>query len=954
MIFDNGKCGILLEGDTNDVIDNDIYNHTYFSGALNISSSSNNIQGNRIHHNDIAIRIGHGAFSVNDNNIFENIINDNSEGIKIIFDCNGHYIYNNTFINNSPHATDPKANYWDSGYPPAGTGGNYWDDYMGVDLLSGPGQNMPGPDGFGDTWYYVDLIDSFDYYPLMDPWHRVHNVTQDRWYYFIQDAVDRAAPNDVIEAYSYTFYENVNVTKTLTIRNAIGETPILDGWDRGHGFYLEGIDDAVISGFTIQNCEHPDPRFENWYAGIFIKYTGSGDAHADRNIIDNNTIFDCDYGVYTLGWGSGGKIRNNQITNNTLLGTNKSGIHVKHSDFTIIEGNEVHNNFHIDTNHAGIAAIGSNFSIILNNDVSFNDSLGIFVQSSFTGIEKNMIFNNGKCGILLEGDSNVVFDNDIYNHTYFSGALNISASSNNIQGNRIHNNYIAIRIGHGAFSVNNNNIFENIINDNSEGIIIIFDCNDNYIYNNTFINNDPHASDPASNYWDSGYPPDGTGGNYWDDYDGPDIKSGPNQLSPGPDGFGDEVYIIDSNSIDHYPLMDPFHRVHNVTQDTWFYFIQDAVDAAIPNDVIEAYSYTFYENVNVTKTLTIRNAFGETPILDGWDRSHGFYLQGIDDATISGFTIQNCEHPIPTFYDWYAGIYIIYTGSSEAHADNNTIENNTLTDCDVGIHTLGWGSGGPIRDNKILFNNISYMNRAGIYTSYSDYSTIDNNTVQYTTNYSTAFAAIYTKSSHNSTVTNNFVLYNDSQGIFIQSSKTIISGNDIHDNGVCGLRIEGITNDIFDNTIYNHTHYSGGIALRAPDNYIYLNEIYDNYTGIRLEHPDTPVTDCYIFDNEIETNNTGVEIILTSVDNYIFHNNFISNTTQAVDANSNYWDYGYPQGGNYWDDFVDPHDDYEGENQDIVGNDGIVDKGLGNPGLNPYVIDGNSQDNYPLLNPWIP
>jgi len=57
-------------------------------------------------------------------------------------------------------------NIWDEGYP---SGGNYWDDYDGVDNFNGPGQNMSGSDGIGDTLYFIDWNNQ-DNYPLMNPW----------------------------------------------------------------------------------------------------------------------------------------------------------------------------------------------------------------------------------------------------------------------------------------------------------------------------------------------------------------------------------------------------------------------------------------------------------------------------------------------------------------------------------------------------------------------------------------------------------------------------------------------------------------------------------------------------------------------------------------------------------------------------------------------------------------
>jgi len=68
---------------------------------------------------------------------------------------------------------------------------------------------------------------------------------------------------------------------------------------------------------------------------------------------------------------------------------------------------------------------------------------------------------------------------------------------------------------------------------------------------------------------------------------------------------------------------------------------------------------------------------------------------------------------------------------------------------------------------------------------------------------------------------------------------------------------------------------------------------------------------------------------------YIYHNNFVNNTIQAISpVSENIWDDGYPSGGNYWSD-------YTGVDAD---GDGIGDS--------PYVIEANNQDNHPLINRW--
>jgi parallel beta-helix repeat protein len=58
---------------------------------------------------------------------------------------------------------------WNQSYA---VGGNYWSDYVGVDLYSGPYQNETGSDGIGDT-PQVFAEGAAEMYPLMGPWTAV-------------------------------------------------------------------------------------------------------------------------------------------------------------------------------------------------------------------------------------------------------------------------------------------------------------------------------------------------------------------------------------------------------------------------------------------------------------------------------------------------------------------------------------------------------------------------------------------------------------------------------------------------------------------------------------------------------------------------------------------------------------------------------------------------------------
>ena len=146
---DSGAGGYALAIDSSQnitAVGNDLSN-SYWGFELN-NSSTIQLVGNRL-------AADTWAFSLN-----------NSTGLLA---------YHNNFIRDGPvlFKGSSSANRWNDSYP---IGGNYWSAYTGKDNFKGPGQNVPGSDGIGDTPYVIAAGIAVDHYPLMQAWSE-HTIT---------------------------------------------------------------------------------------------------------------------------------------------------------------------------------------------------------------------------------------------------------------------------------------------------------------------------------------------------------------------------------------------------------------------------------------------------------------------------------------------------------------------------------------------------------------------------------------------------------------------------------------------------------------------------------------------------------------------------------------------------------------------------------------------------------
>jgi len=408
-------------------------------------------------------------------------------------------------------------------------------------------------------------------------------------YTSIQDAIDDANNGDTIFVFNGTYFENLNVDKSIRLIGENRDITVIEGGKVDS--VVEVIADNVcIEGFTITNgvedfSEAGINVFSNWTIirnNILLETQCNGVrlAHSFFALIENNFFKNNIYYHINLR----GKSNNNTVKNNILTVSQDwhrmcNGIALSTSSNNLVEKNEI---VGMDFG-TGIIVYGpSGHNTIRNNLIHNNpcssESNNIQISSSdYNLIINNKLLNNSGCGIaMFFSEGNEIIENTIgpgqkfgiglqdcrYNNTIkFNDisftetgiGLYIYSSKNIVESNNLSNNTYGIFM-RGTDLLNyvpNNIIRKNNLIGNDYGVYITVSkvygpSNDNLIYYNNFINNIQNAYDNCSNMWNkSGF------GNYWDDYTGIDTND---------DGIGDSSFydIPDNGNQDMYPLMESF------------------------------------------------------------------------------------------------------------------------------------------------------------------------------------------------------------------------------------------------------------------------------------------------------------------------------------------------------------------------------------------------------------
>ena len=319
--------------------------------------------------------------------------------------------------------------------------------------------------------------------------------------------------------------------------------------------------------------------------------------------------------------------------------------------------------------------------------------------------------------------------------------------------------------------------------------------------------------------------------------------------------------------------------------------IQEAIDAANPRDTILVSAGTYCESLTIHKSLTLVGEESSTTIISKFDEAIRVTANNVD---IRNFAIQNASR-IGILVGW---------GIKNTTITGNRITNNDgagialyETSCNTVVGNIvsnnrDYGIVSDLSNNNTVVGNIVSNNEdRGIYLSESYNNTISGNTVTNNRRY-----GIHSFWSDNNTIIGNTVLYNEGKGITLDwSSYNTVEDNMISDNTDAGVYLYG----------YFMKDYV--VQRLCRNNTIVGNTVLNNQIGIYASYTEN---------------------------NVIYHNSFINNTDQvSLSSSSDIWDNGYE--GNYWSD-------YAGTDSD---GDGIGD--------NPYIINEDNRDRYPLMNPYI-
>lgn len=631
--------------------------------------------------------------------------------------------------------------------------------------------------------------------------------------------------------------------------------PCNDHGDGGAIVCFQGVDPTIVDNTIEQN-------YASFYGGAIHLRQWSDGIIMDNHIAENNSQLG---GGIHITYNSSPVVYENTIEANIARGLGGGGVYIYAYSNPIISSNTIISNDAKDAKGGGIGAYYDSNPNICNNIIAKNNAHlggGIYSINHIT-ISHNTIANNTA---------------DIGSGIYLETGIECYLTCNNIAKNK----------NAAQFHVNTNTIghasFNNVWNENGQ------------LYSGTIANRT------------------GIQGN---------ISKDPKFISPDANDFRLSVYSQcinagDPNSIPPEEIKDINGKnrlmgqridigadeampVWNVTSDTKYLNIQNAIDDAADTDTIIVSRGKYYENITFNDANIVLSSADpntsdvvENTIIDANYNSTAITIAGSQDQNtiLAGFTIQNGY----TTDNNAGGIWC---------SASPTIKNNLIKDC----YTYNKGGAIYLTSNdcnanvtsNYIFDNYA-QNGAGIYCDADSAIKLNDNVLSNNYAASNGGAVHIASGAKKTTLCNNKIENNTADrgaGIYSENDQLEINSNILYGNiAFTGGAISIAYSDaqIINNTIHaNRAILGAGIFLQGSNSLILNNIItYADigegiYAWPDAQYPSEP----NVLYNNVFANSTG---------------NYSGTISDQTGINGNITQYPNFLELGYWDDSATPSD----------------------------------------------
>ncbi len=553
----NLRIGILLLGDSQNIVENNTCNSNSESGLRVQSSSNNNLTMNYLANNKKwAIEL---IDTSENNTITQNVM----VGSDIGFPFGSVSSMSSQSIDTTNLVNGKKVYYYTH---EIGLNPNNFTNSGQTILVNCSGSNIVNAGGIG--LYYSNNNSVYEndfssrYYGIFIYESNYNNITNNSGYgnsrgIMVQDSLNNSLSNNsILESTEFGIYIIDSLYTKVTGNKLRGcgfgldaeisiyselasqEFDLTNTVNGGIFYYYKNRSNLGTDNFSnagqiiLLNCSYADIKGIN--ASVTLYYSD----YVTISYVNISLYFN--YGIYLYE-------RNYANITSVIVSNSSIGIYLRSSYFNKIVSSTIYNStgtgawefFHSRTIGTGVLISSSMDNVIINNSIFLNIGYGLHIRNGDrTGVYDNNIIENKEGGIFIEYSNDIAISKNRIDENIGVGVTFRGSDLNNLRSNSIKNNH---KSGVFLIASDDNQFFMNIFQSNTYGIYLTYSATNNLVYNNSFFENviQDAYEEFLNTQWD-----DGLIGNSWTNYIGKDIND---------DGIGDSAYYFD-RSVDNYPL----------------------------------------------------------------------------------------------------------------------------------------------------------------------------------------------------------------------------------------------------------------------------------------------------------------------------------------------------------------------------------------------------------------